>query len=183
MNEKLEKFINKDTISESTFFEKWKSAPIIKLETYDEWLEISDLKVLRAIVKRYLLDVMRKIPLWRNEIGKIRFSDRSIDEYITFSADRDKLLAAKQIPEFIQKGLLGEFEKSNKDRRIKRQDTIVGFYPIYFNLQTETKNKKAEILIAKDSKGELFFDLFLDYDREKAQLKKGFKPEPKSGSP
>ena len=170
ISEKNSKELDKNQNNESSFFKKWKTAPLIKLEPYNKWFEINDLKELRAIVKRYLLDVMRKIPIERKEIGKIRFSDKSIDEYITFSADRDKLLAAGQIPQFVQKGNLGEYFNSPKDRT--KKDTITGFYPIYFNLKTSEKIKKLEILIGKDENGYLFFDMFIDYDREKAQLKR-----------
>ena len=178
-----EKFLNEDDSqeSESKFFEKWKTAPTIELNTYEEWLKIADLKELRATVKQFLLDIMRKIPIGREEIGRIRFSDKSVNEYISFSADRDKLLAAKQLPQFIKEGKLGEYFESPKDR--SKQDTITGYYPIYFNLKTPETTKKLEILIGKDENGHLFFDMFVDYDREKAQLKKGFKLEPKSSSP
>ena len=174
LNEEIEKFLNEteNNNSGSSFFDKWKTAPTIKLEPDKEWSKISNLKELRGIVKRYLLDVMRKTSLERKEIGKIRFSDKSIDEYISFSADKDKLLAAKQIPQFIQEGILGDYFTSPKDRT--KKDTITGFYPIYFNLETQEKIKKLEILIGKDENGHLFFDMFIDYDRDKAQLKKGF---------
>lgn len=151
------------------FFKKWENAPEIKLKPSD-WDNISDIKNLRQEVKKYLLSDMRKIPLHRKELGDIRFSGKSIDEFITYSADRDKLLAAKQLPQFIEEGKLGEYFDSPKDR--SKQDTIKGFYPIYFNLKTSTNTRKAEILIAKDDNGKLFFDMFLDYDRDKAQLKR-----------
>ncbi len=151
------------------FFKKWENAPEIKLKPSD-WDNISDIKKLRKEVKKYLLSDMRKIPLHRKELGDIRFSGKSIDEFITYSADRDKLLAAKQLPQFIEEGKLGEYFDSPKDR--SKQDTITGFYPIYFNLKTSTDTRKAEILIAKDDNGKLFFDMFLDYDRDKAQLKR-----------
>ena len=151
------------------FFKKWENAPEIKLKPSD-WDNISDIKNLRQEVKKYLLNDMRKIPLHRKELGDIRFSGKSIDEFITYSADRDKLLAAKQLPQFIEEGKLGEYFDSPKDR--SKQDTIKGFYPIYFNLKTSTNTRKAEILIAKDDNGKLFFDMFLDYDRDKAQLKR-----------
>ena len=151
------------------FFKKWENAPEIKLKPSD-WDNISDIKKLRQEVKKYLLSDMRKIPLHRKELGDIRFSGKSIDEFITYSADRDKLLAAKQLPQFIEEGKLGEYFDSPKDR--SKQDTIKGFYPIYFNLKTSTNTRKAEILIAKDDNGKLFFDMFLDYDRDKAQLKR-----------
>ena len=151
------------------FFKKWENAPEIKLKPSD-WDNISDIKKLRQEVKKYLLSDMRKIPLHRKELGDIRFSGKLIDEFITYSADRDKLLAAKQLPQFIKEGKLGEYFDSPKDR--SKQDTIKGFYPIYFNLKTSTNTRKTEILIAKDDNGKLFFDMFLDYDRDKAQLKR-----------
>ena len=136
LNIKLEKFLNDEDSRniESTFFEKWKSAPTIRLDTYNEWLKIADIKELWAKVKQFLLDVIRKTSIGLKEIGIIRFSDKSVNEYISFSADRDKLLTAKQIPQFIKEGKLGEYFESPKDR--SKQDTITGYYPIYFNLET-----------------------------------------------
>lgn len=78
------------------------------------------------------------------------------------------------LPELIEKGKLGKYEKSNKDRtKRKNKDFITGFYPIYFNLKTQNGFKKVEILIAKDESGNLFFDMFLDYDRIAAQKMRG----------
>lgn len=155
----------------SNFFKKWNNAPTIKLKPPTEWSKIQDIKELRNKVKEYLSNITKKTPLERKGLGVIRFSNKSIDEYISYSADKDKLLAAFQIPDFIKQGILGEYFDSAKDR--SKQDTIKGFYPIYFNLKTSTTTKKAEILIGKDNNGNLFFDMFLDYDREKAN-KKGF---------
>lgn len=158
-----------DIQNDEAFFKKWENAPEIKLKS-SNWNNISDIKKLRQEVKKYLLNDMRKIPLRRKGLGDIRFSGKSIDEFITYSADRDKLLAAKQLPQFIEDGKLGKYFDSPKDR--SKQDTIKGFYPIYFNLKTSTGIRKAEILIAKDNNGKLFFDMFLDYDRNKAQIKR-----------
>lgn len=155
----------------SRFFEKWNNAPNIDLKPPLEWTKIKNIKELRSNVKSYLQNTIRKISLERKELGKIRFSNKSIDEYISYSADKDKLLAAYQIPQFIGEGKLGEYFDSTKDRN--KQDSIKGFYPIFFNLKTSAGFKNAEILIGKDDNGKLFFDMFLDYDREKAQSKKG----------
>ena len=155
----------------SNFFKKWGNAPIIELKPNNDWDKIKDIQVLREKAENYLTNTLKKIPLERKEIGKIRFSNKSIDEYIHYSADRDKLLAIPQIPEFIKNGKLGEYFDSSKDR--SKKDSITGFYPIYFNLKvTKNISKKAEILIAKDNEGNLFFDMFLDYDRDKAKTKK-----------
>ena len=89
-----------------------------------------------------MLDILS--PFNRKELGKIRFSNKSVNEYISYSADRDKLLAAFQIPDFISKGKLGKYFDSTKDR--SKQDSIKGFYPIYFNLETSTKTKRLKYL-------------------------------------
>lgn len=154
---------------QSDFFKKWETAPTIKLNN-SKWNNIEDIKVLRDTAEEYMLNTLRKIPLERKEIGKIRFSNKSINEYIAYSADKDKLLAVPQIPEFIKNGKLGDYFDSTKDR--SKKDTIKGFYPIYFNLETPNKIKKAEILIGVDDNGKLLFDMFLDYDRDKAQKNK-----------
>lgn len=164
-HDKEGKFCSKD---KANFFAKWNNAPTIELQP-NEWDKIQDTKELRKVAKSYLLDVTRYLKLEKEGLGTIRFSQKSIKEYISYSADKDKLLAIKQLPELIEKGKLGKYEKSVKNRTITNNDNIVGFYPIYFNLKTNTGTKKAEIFIAKDEFGNLFFDMFLDYDRIKAQ--------------
>ena len=78
--------------------------------------------------------------------------------------------------EFVENGKLGEYFDSTKDR--SKKDTIKGFYPIYFNLETPNKTKKAEILIGVDDSGKSLFDMFLDYDRDNSQQKRGFERKP-----
>ncbi len=63
---------------------------------------------------------------------------------------------------------MGDFQKDYKDRK----DGIQGFYPIYCNLKTNNVTKKAETLIAKDNDGNLFYTMFLDYNRPTAKNKR-----------
>ena len=66
------------------FFKKWDSAPTISLNPPSEWESIEDIEKLRDIAEEYLKNTLRNIPLERKEIGKIRFSKKSVKEFNLF---------------------------------------------------------------------------------------------------
>ena len=136
-----------------------------------------DIKLLRKKAKEYYHLYLQGKPIYQQKLGYIRVSGKGLDEYFHFSADTDKLLVVPQIPQLIKAGKLGKFEDDYK----KRDDGIVGFYPIYAKLKTDKGIKKAELLIAKDKDGKLFYQMFLDFDRQKAQ-EKALKKEATAGT-
>lgn len=152
---------------DSLFFKKWENAPEIELKTSD-WDNISDIKELRQKAKDYFYINLQGKVVTKKGLGDIRISGKSSDEFFHISADPDKLRAVPQIPELIEKGKLGEFEPDYKGRT----DYIEGFYPVYVNLKTNTDIRKTELLIGKDKEGNLFYQMFLDYDREQARKKR-----------
>ena len=111
---------------------------------------------------------MQGKPINKEGLGDIRFSGKGWKEFVHTSADTDKLKAVPQLPEIIKNGKLGKFQEDNKGRK----DNIKGFHPIYCNLKTNSGVKKAEALIAEDLEGNLFYTMFLDYDRPVAKNKR-----------
>lgn len=150
-----------------TYFKNWTDAPEIELKN-NELSSYSDLQELRKAAKDYYKTNLQGQKINRKELGDVSFSGKGWKEFVHTSADADKLKAIPQLPEIITKGKLGDFQKDYKDRK----DGIQGFYPIYCNLKTNNVTKKAEALIAKDNDGNLFYTMFLDYDRPIAKNKR-----------
>ena len=151
----------------NSFFEKWNDAPVIELKP-TSWKHITDIKELRKEAKKYFHSNLQGQNLTREGLKNIRISGKSFDEFFHISADPDKLKSVPQILELIEKGKLGEFEPDQKGRT----DYIRGFHPIYVNLKTSLGVRKAELLVGEDKEGNLFYQMFLDYDREKARKKR-----------
>lgn len=159
------KFIeNNDSTS---YFANWDNAPEVELKT-NELSSITDIKLLRKAAQDYYKNNLQGQTINKEGLGSIRFSGKGWKEFVHTSADGDKLRAIPQLPEIIKNGKLGDFQKDNKGRT----DNIKGFYPIYCNLKTSSGIKKAEALIAQDTEGNLFYTMFLDYDRPIAKNKR-----------
>lgn len=149
------------------YFKNWEDAPEIELKR-NQLSDIEYPQELRKAAESYYKHNLQGKEINRPGLGNIRFSGKGWKEFVHTSADVDKLKAVPQIPEIITTGKLGEFQPDNKGRK----DNIKGFYPIYTNLKTEKGIKKAEALIGKDNEGNLFYTMFLDYDRPVAQNKR-----------
>lgn len=163
-SESTGQFVSKGS---NSFFEKWNDAPVIELKP-TSWEHITDIKELRKEAKKYFHSNLQGQNLTREGLKNIRISGKSFDEFFHISADPDKLKSVPQILELIEKGKLGEFEPDEKGRT----DYIRGFHPIYVNLKTSLGVRKAELLVGEDKEGNLFYQMFLDYDREKARKKR-----------
>lgn len=151
----------------SSYFANWDDAPEIELKS-NELDPISDIEQLRKAAHEYYKNNLQGNPINKEGLGIIRFSGKGWKEFVHTSADADKLRAVPQLPEIIKNGKLGKFQGDNKGRA----DNIKGFYPIYCNLKTNSGVKKAEALIAQDTEGNLFYTMFLDYDRPVAKNKR-----------
>lgn len=151
----------------TSYFTKWDNAPEIELKT-NELSSFTDIKELRKAAQDYYKNNLQGQVISREGLENIRFSGKGWKEFVHTSADADKLRAVPQLPEIIKNGKLGEFQEDNKGRT----DNIKGFYPIYCNLKTDSGMKKAEVLIAQDLDGNLFYTMFLDYDRPIAKNKR-----------
>ncbi|MBS6603057.1 MAG: DUF2213 domain-containing protein [Brachyspira sp.] len=154
----------KFTDGTGNYFQRWEDAPEIELKGSD-LDKYEDIKELRKVAEDYYKNNLQGKDITHPKLGNIRMSEKGLKEYMHTTADKDKLKAIPQLPDIIKTGKVGEFEPPHKERK----DNIVGFYPIYVNLKTPTKIKKAETLIGKDKEGNLFYTMFLDYNRKEAQ--------------
>lgn len=135
----------------------------------DELGEYADIKDLRAKAVKYFKKIlMNSEPVYRQEIGTIRFSNKGLHEFKHYSGKIDKLKAVVALREVLEKGEYRGFEKNHKERR----DSIVGFHKFVSELKIGSKLYESEILVGEDENGNLFYDLFLDYDHSEAINKK-----------
>jgi len=123
----------------------------------------SDTKELRKKAIDYYKENLQGKPARRDDIGEIRFSGKGIDETATFSANPDKLLMVPALRGIIETGSLGKEEPLNHPRK----DGIMAFVPITKTIGFKGKPKDVEVLVGKDEKGNLYYDLFLDNSRQK----------------
>lgn len=151
----------------ASYFANWEDVPEIELKP-NELDSITDIEELRKAAHEYYKNNLQGKPINKEGLGDIRFSGKGWKEFVHTSADTDKLKAVPQLPEIIKNGKLGKFQEDNKGRK----DNIKGFHPIYCNLKTNSGVKKAEALIAEDLEGNLFYTMFLDYDRPVAKNKR-----------
>ena len=154
----------KFTDGTGNYFQRWEDAPEIELKGSD-LDKYEDIKELRKVAEDYYKNNLQGKDIDHPKLGSIRMSGKGLKEYMHTTGDKDKLKVIPQIPDIIKSGKVGKFELTHKDRT----DDITGFYPIYANLKTPMGNKKAETLIGKDKQGNLFYTMFLDYNREEAQ--------------
>ena len=104
-------------------------------------------------------------------LGIIRFSNKGLKEFSSFSADENKILALQKLEEIIKTGKVGAEEAPKHPRK----DGIISFIPIYNAFSINGKVQPVEVLIAKDNRGNLFYDLFLDNKRNRRTSLQGAK--------
>ena len=79
-------------------------------------------------------------------------------ESLSFSSNPDKLKLFPAIESVIMTGKIGEDTPPNHARK----DGIVSFKTITGEVTLEGKSITMEVLLGKDSKGNLYYDLFVD---------------------
>ncbi len=119
----------------------------------------------KSAVEFYKKNLQGKV-IEKDGLGAIRFSNKGLKEFMSFSADKDKILALSKIDEIIKTGKVGTEEAPKHPRK----DDIVAFIPISNKIFVDGKVKPVEVLIAKDSFGNLFYDLFLDNKRNRQTI-------------
>lgn len=128
----------------------------------DELGEYKDIKELRQKAKEYYKQHFQGRTVHKEGLGDIRFSKTGIDETISHS-NEDKLKLVPFIKEIILNGEAGEEE----DPKHPRKDGIVKFIPIKTTVKLNDKSRAVEVLIGKDDRGKLYYDLFTDNIRYK----------------
>ncbi len=140
--------------------------------------DYKDVKELRQKVVAWYKEHLQGKPAHRDDVGEIRFSKKGRDEMKTFSADQDKLLMVPALRNIIETGTLGQEEPLNHPR----EDGIVAFVPVTKKIKFKGESREVEVLLGKDQRGNLYYDLFLDGARQEGKKKSPASyPEPKSG--
>lgn len=136
-----------------------------------------DVKELRKKAVTYYKENYQGKPVHRDDLGDIRFSDRGIDETVAFSANPDKLLMVPALREIIKRGEKGDEEPADHPEK----NGIIAFVPVTKKVGLKGELREVEVLIGKDERGNLYYDLFLDGRRQKRKKKSpaGYpKPDP-----
>lgn len=139
---------------DSSFFGKEKSLPELRKEA----------------VTFYKNNLQGK-KIEKEGLGLIRFSNKGLKEFSSFSANENKILALQKLEEIIKTGKVGAEEAPKHSRK----DGIVSFIPINNAISINGKVQPVEVLIAKDNRGNLFYDLFLDNKRNRRTSLQGAK--------
>lgn len=121
------------------------------------------MKELRQKAVDYYKANLQGKPAHRDDIGEIRFTRKGMEKTVSFSGDADKLLIFPALRGIIETGKLGKEEKPDHYRK----DDIVAFIPISKTIKFKGESKHVEVLIAKDTQGNLYYDMYLDYRRSK----------------
>ena len=144
------------------------AAPAVAVEDFSKG---KDLKELRKIAADFYKENLQGKTVEKEGLGSIRLSRKGLKEFMSFSSDRDKILSLPKIEEIIKTGKVGVEEVPKHPRK----DGIVAFIPIDNTISINGKVKPVEVLIAKDNRGNLFYDLFLDNKRNRRTSLQGAK--------
>ena len=140
----------------------------------DELGSYSDIKELRNKAIEYYKANFQGNDIEREGLGIVRFSNKGISEFKSSSANPDKLKAIPYIKDIILNGNIGDEEIPHHPRK----DGIVSFIPVSSTANIEGKKHNIEVLLGKDRKGNLFYNVFLDFERQKNRSGgSGNKPE------
>lgn len=143
--------------------------------TGNELGDYRDVKELRQKAVNYYKTHLQGKSVHRDDIGEVRFSRKGRDETEAFSANPDKLLMIPALRDIIETGKLGKEEAPDHTRK----DGIVAFIPITKTVTFKGRSKEVEVLVGKDSRGNLYYDLFLDGTRQEGKTKSPARyPEP-----
>lgn len=146
-------------------------------EELGAWKDVKELR--QKAVDYYKANLQGK-PAHRDDVGEIRFSRKGRDEMEAYSADPDKLLMVPALRTIIETGELGTEEKCKHPRK----DGIVAFVPVTKKVNFKGEEREVEVLLGKDQRGNLYYDLFLDGARQGGKKKSPASyPEQIQGSP
>ena len=125
-----------------------------------EWRDVRELR--QKAVDYYKTRLQGK-PVRRDDIGEVRFSRKGMEKTVSFSGDTDKLLVFPALRDIVGTGKLGAEEKPDHERK----DGVVAFIPVTKEIMFKGKPREVEILLCKDRKGNVYYDLYLDRRRRK----------------
>ncbi len=136
-----------------------------------------DVKELRQKAVDYYKEHLQGKPAHRDDIGEIQFTRKGMEKSRSFSGNPDKLLMFPAIRDIIETGKLGKEEAIDHSRN----DDIVAFIPISSTVDFKGKPREVEVLLGKDRKGNLYYDLFLEKRHKKESPASGVGNKPTVG--
>lgn len=142
----------------------------------------SDVRALRkAAIRWYQENLQHGEPARHPTLGEVRFTKKGRDEVERFSADPDKL---KLVPALRQIVELGEFVRTEPLDHA-RADGIVAFHIIAADVSLDGVEMRAQVDVAEDAFGRLFYDLFpnaVEHAKKKAARGTPGRQNPSSGA-
>lgn len=124
----------------------------------------TDPKKMREDAEAFFMNVIKKQDISHPQLGKIRVSDKGISEFMHYTGNLDKLALVPHLKELIETSTVGERE----DLTHPRGDGIVAFYPLYNDAIIDGKNYDVTTKIGVDRKGNLFYTILLDENKNSA---------------
>lgn len=131
-------------------------------------------KLMRNEARKYLKDVIRKQNIAHPELGKIRVSNKGINEFMNATGNLDKIALIPHLKELIETSTVGIKENLTHPRA----DGIVAFYSLYNEATIDGKNYKVTTKIGVDENGNLFYTLLMDEAKENLSSNKPTKGKP-----
>lgn len=139
--------------------------------------DYKDVKELRQKVVAWYKEHLQGKPAHRDDIGEIHFTRKGMEKSRSFSGNPDKLFMFPAIRDIIETGKLGKEETIDHSRN----DDIVAFIPISSTVYFKGKPREVEVLLGKDRKGNLYYDLFLEKRHKKESPASGVGNKPTVG--
>ena len=124
----------------------------------------TDPKKMREDAEAFFMNVIKKQDISHPQLGEIRVSDKGISEFMHYTGNLDKLALVPHLKELIETSTVGERE----DLTHPRGDGIVAFYPLYNDAIIDGKNYDVTTKIGVDRKGNLFYTILLDENKNSA---------------
>lgn len=123
----------------------------------DELGSYNDIKELRNNAKMYYKEYYQGKVIQRKELGNINFSRKGLNETLSNGAQETKIKLIPAIKDVIVNGKIGE----EIPLKHPRKDDIVSFIPIVDIVVMEGKQYQVGVLLGKDRKGHLYYDMFV----------------------
>jgi len=126
----------------------------------------TDIKEMRKDAREYFDKIVKKQDINHPVLGHIIVSNKGIDEFIHFSANKDKLALVPHLKELIETSTVSE----KKQLTHKRKDGFVAFYELYNDANIDGNVYDTITYIGVDRNGNLFYDVKLNKNSQTGGL-------------
>ena len=126
----------------------------------------TDIKEMREDAREYFDKIVKKQDINHPVLGHIIVSNKGIDEFIHYSANKDKLALVPHLKELIETSTVSE----KKQLTHKRKDGFVAFYELYNDANIDGNVYDTLTYIGVDRNGNLFYDVKLNKNSQTGGL-------------